>query len=115
MGILPPRFFLMRGQSDSSHAAIAFGSRSRGTRRGFCGVNPRSRSQVLRYLGLSPTPNSSRIKWPSRGRGPQFGLEAMVGRAVGQPAQGDLLLGAGELGRPARDRPGGEARPPGSR
>src|ERR1700722_1774392 len=59
-------FFLMRGQSDSSHAAIAFGSRSRGTRCGFWGVNPRSRSHALRYLGWSRMPNSSSISCPSR-------------------------------------------------
>src|ERR1700677_277968 len=66
VGALPPGFFLMRGQSDFSHAAIATGSRSRGTRSGFWGVNPRSRSQALRYLGLRPTPNSSRINCPNR-------------------------------------------------
>ena len=66
----------MRGPSDSSHAAIALGSRSRGTRSGFWGVKPLSRSQVLRYLGLSPTPNSSRMSWPSR---------AAVQSSVGKP------------------------------
>lgn len=66
MGTLPPGFFLMRGQSDSNQAAIAFGSRSRATRSGLYGVNPRSRNQVLRYRGLSPTPNSSRISSPNR-------------------------------------------------
>ena len=59
-------FFLMRGQSDSSHAAIAFGSRSRGTRCGFCGLNPRSRNHTLRYLGWSRMANSSRISWANR-------------------------------------------------
>jgi hypothetical protein len=42
-------------------------------------------------------------------RRPEFGLEAVVRRALGEPAQGDLLLGGGELAGPPRDRPGNEA------
>src|SRR4051794_34967208 len=59
---LPDRCFLMRGQSEANHAAIASGSRWRGTRRGFCGVNPRWRSQTVMYFGLIATPNSWRIR-----------------------------------------------------
>jgi hypothetical protein len=40
------------------------------------------------------------------GRRPEFGVEAMVGRGLGQPAEGDLLLEVGQLGRAARDGPG---------
>src|SRR5512143_2121777 len=41
--------------------------------------------------------------------GPQLGLEAMVQRALGQPAQGDLLLNRRQLPWPPRDRSGGKA------
>jgi hypothetical protein len=43
---------------------------------------------------------------PESGRRPELGVEAMVGRGLGQPAEGDLLLEVGQLGRPARDGPG---------
>jgi hypothetical protein len=66
-GTLPPGLFLRRGQSDSSPAALAFGSRWRGTRCGFCGVNPRARRQALRDFGWSSTATSSRIRRPQRG------------------------------------------------
>ena len=99
----------MRGQSESNHAAIAFGSRSRGTRSGFWGVNPRSRSQVLRYLGLSPTPNSSRINWPSRDA---------VQSSVGKPwciglsvSQRKAIFSCVELSLPGRPETGRIVRP----
>jgi hypothetical protein len=66
----------MRGQSAANHPAITSGSRSRGTRLGFCGVNSQRRSQSARYLGLRPMPNSWRIRWASRGP---------VQRSVGKP------------------------------
>jgi hypothetical protein len=43
---------------------------------------------------------------PESGRRPELGVEAMVGRGLGQPAEGDLLLEGGQLGRAARDGPG---------
>jgi hypothetical protein len=46
---------------------------------------------------------------PQPHRRPEFGLETMVRRAVVQPAEGDLLLGRGELAGPPRDRPEDEA------
>lgn len=45
---LPAGFFLILGQSRSSQRAMACGSRSRGTRAGRWGVNPRARSHALR-------------------------------------------------------------------
>src|SRR4051794_1571146 len=68
--------FLMRGQSVANHAAIASGSRWRGTRRGFCGVNPRRRSQTVMYFGLIATPNSWRTRRATLGP---------VHRSVGKP------------------------------
>ncbi len=35
--------------------------------------------------------------------GPQFGREAVFGRALGQPAADDLLLGRGQFRRPSGD------------
>src|SRR4051812_11903416 len=67
VGPLTPGLFLMRGHWVRSHAAITSGSRWRGTRRGFCGVKPRARSQVLRYQGWSWMPNSWRISFARRG------------------------------------------------
>src|SRR5512142_1545461 len=66
-GTLPARFFLMRGQSVASQSSISSGSRWRGTRWGFWGVKPRTRSQSQRYLGLRRIPNSCRINWARRG------------------------------------------------
>jgi hypothetical protein len=41
---------------------------------------------------------------PGQARGgPQFGGEPVLGRLLAQPAEDDLLLGGGELGRAARD------------
>ena len=47
---------------------------------------------------------------PQPRRRPKFRLEAVVQRALGQPAEGDLLLDAGQLGRAARHGPGEESR-----
>ena len=69
-------FLLMRGPSEANHAAIASGSRWRGTRRGCCGVNPRWRSQTVMYFGLIATPNSCRTMWATLGP---------VHRSVGKP------------------------------
>ena len=123
-------------QSDSSHAATATGSRSRATRSGFSGVSPRSRSQVLRYFGLSPTPNPSqsavpggppsRVRSPSRGasgrrragggRSPPASRSAC--RAAPRPARSPSRHHPGRGRRPAiagrsRDRPREGRRPPG--
>ena len=43
--------------------------------------------------------------------GPQVGREPVVGRLVCQPPADELLLGAGQLRRPARRRPGDQTRP----
>jgi hypothetical protein len=43
---------------------------------------------------------------PESARRPELGVEAMVGRSLGQPTEGDLLLEVGQLGRAARDGPG---------
>src|SRR5204863_2547082 len=67
VGALPPGLFLMRGQSLSNHAAMASGSRWRGTRLGLCGVKSRSRSHTVRYSGLRETPNSRWINWARYG------------------------------------------------
>jgi len=63
---LTSRFFLIRGQSMANQFAMASGSRSRGTRCGFCGVKPRRRSQSGRYRGWNAIPHSSQINWPRR-------------------------------------------------
>ena len=47
-------------------------------------------------------PNSSSINWPSRAAVHNSVSNPCSRRAVGQPAQGDLLLGEGQLGRSAR-------------
>src|SRR5579884_2756686 len=41
-------------------------------------------------------------------RGPEFGSEAMLRGAVGQPAAYDLLLGRGQLGWASGGRPRGQ-------
>lgn len=41
--------------------------------------------------------------------GPEIGGEPVLGRHVGQPSADDLLLGVGQLGRPARGRLGDQA------
>src|SRR3954451_3646918 len=64
---LTPGLLLMRGHWVRSHAAITSESRWRGTRRGFCGVKPRARSQALRYQGWSWMPNSWWISIARRG------------------------------------------------
>src|SRR5512135_1120628 len=71
VGPLTPGLLGMRGHWVFSHAAITSGSRWRGTRRGFCGVKPRARSQVLRYHGWSWMPNSWRISFARRGPVPR--------------------------------------------
>src|SRR5512135_169272 len=67
IGPLASGLFLMRGHSVRSHAAIASGARWRGTRWGFWGVKPRSRSQAQRYRGLRRMPNSCWINRARRG------------------------------------------------
>jgi hypothetical protein len=42
-------------------------------------------------------------------RRPKLGLETVVSGTLGQPAQGDLLLGRGQLPGPPRDGSGAEA------
>src|SRR4029077_16844132 len=42
-------------------------------------------------------------------RRPEFGLETVVRRALGEPAEGDLLMDRGELAGPARYRLGDES------
>ena len=64
--LTPPRFFLIRTQSDFSQAAMASGSRSRGTRSGFWGVNPCPCNQSAKYRGLNTIFHSSSIKVASR-------------------------------------------------
>jgi len=59
--MLAMRFFLIRNHSDVSQAAITSGSRSRGTRSGFCSENPCIRSQRGKYRALNEILHSCRI------------------------------------------------------
>src|SRR5207253_5375364 len=62
----PPRVFFIRSHSDSSQAAITLGSRSRGTRSGFCTEKPRALSQSDTYRRLRVIAHSSRINSAKR-------------------------------------------------
>lgn len=66
IGLVASRFFLIRGHSVANQLAIFWGSRSRGTRCGFCGVKPRARSQRTRYCGCRWISHSSLINCASR-------------------------------------------------
>src|SRR6266542_3710734 len=63
---LPARFFLMRGQSSRSQRAIFSGSRSRGTRVGFCRDNPWARNHRASEWGFNAMPHSSAINCTRR-------------------------------------------------
>src|SRR5512142_374442 len=99
----------MRGQSEASQAAIAPGSRSRGTRSGFWGVKPRSLSHALRERGLNRMPNSSSISWASRRAVHNSGDGELGGPARYGASRQSLRASGPEQAEPAPDRPGRDA------
>jgi len=97
-----------RGQFSRTQAAIARSSLSEARLSGFCSVQPSDRSRRATYFGGYRTPNILRMTCAAR-RPAQRSVPRPCSLPLAKRLHDSLALRPGQLGPPARMRPGSQA------